>query len=178
MLVLDVPALESFDESTSEFVEFDARQLRLEHNLVAVSKWEAHWHKPLLGGDIPPSELKDYVRCMDTHEHPDPSYYQQLPQNVLRRVGEYMTDPQTATTVNTYGEQPAPGGRVTSELIYYWMIACQIPFEAERWHLNRLLMLIRVCNAKNNPKKMSSAEAGRMQARLNAQRQAMMRSKK
>ena len=70
-------------------------------------------------------------------------------------------------------ERKGHGEIITSELIYYWMVAFTIPFECEYWHLNRLFALIRICNIKNSkPKKMSRSEIASRNRELNAVRRA------
>jgi hypothetical protein len=99
------------------------------------------------------------------------------PENNIQ-IQNYINAPMTATTFpkdNTKG-----GGReiVTAELIYYWMIAHNIPLEWEKRHLNRLLALIRVCNIKNAPpKKMGQQDIMRRNAELNAARRQQLNSR-
>ena len=57
------------------------------------------------------------------------------------------------------------------------MIALQIPIEFQKWHLNRLTTLIRVCNAKNNPEKMSKKDILAQNAALNKARRAKAHTK-
>lgn len=169
MLTIVVPASEKFDENTNQFIRTSETTLKLEHSLLSISKWESKWCKPFLGNSNKKTntEVLDYVRCMTLNKVPN-EVYTALTQKNLEQISEYINWPMTATTIN----DSTPGGRqiVTSELIYYWMISCQIPFECEKWHLNRLLTLIRVCNAKNNPKKMSRQEIFNQNRQLNAAR--------
>ena len=108
----------------------------------------------------------------------DPSVYSKLTRKNIEDVNKYIEAPMTATTF--YERKGGRGGqeRITSELIYYWMIALNIPFECEKWHLNRLLTLIRVCNVKNQPaKKMSKREIMSRNAALNASRRQQLNTK-
>ena len=158
MLQIDVPEREFFDDSKQEFFNYPKATLFLEHSLISISKWESKWKKPFLETkDRTPEESTDYIRCMTLNTNVNPNAYEYLPRDIYEKVGNYINDTMTATWFNN--KQPGsakPGGKgqiVTSELIYYWMIAYEIPFECQKWHLNRLLTLIRVCEIKNQPSK-------------------------
>lgn len=159
MLKIIIPGSELFDENTNEFIYLREQSLLLEHSLVSISKWESKWCKPFLSGkDKTPEEIIDYVRCMTINEDVDLEVYNRLSERNFNDINSYIDSPMTATT---FRNEKSTGAReiITSELIYYWMVSFNIPFECETWHLNRLLTLIRVCNVKNNPpKKMSKRE--------------------
>lgn len=179
MLEVTVPDFEGFDERTSEFVYMKGAHLTLEHSLISISKWESKWKRPFLSKEKMTNEQTiDYIRCMTLTKNVDPTIYNHLPYSVIKQIIDYIDDPMTATTVS---ETPGSHGSrevVTSELIYYWMTALQIPFECQKWNLNRLMMLIRVCNAKNAPpKKMSKGELMKRNNSLNAARRAKLGSK-
>lgn len=173
MLQITIPAAEAWDESRQEFVSVKEQTLQLEHSLVSLSKWESRWHKAFLSkNDKTEEELRDYIRCMTLTQNVNPNVYQFLTNENLSQIKEYIDDPMSATVINS-----TPSGNkssrevVTSELIYYWMIALNIPPEYQKWHLNRLLKLIEVCNIKNTPpKKRSKSEIMRSNAALNAAR--------
>ena len=78
----------------------------------------------------------------------------------------------TATTITQYESSHGKREIITSEVIYYYMIAQNIPVEFEKWHINRLLTLIKVCAIKNDPKpkKMSKAAIAKQNRALNAAR--------
>ena len=108
----------------------------------------------------------------------NPEIYTRLTNENIEQINEYISAPMTAT----YFSEDKNGSRnreqITSELIYYWMISLNIPVEFEKWHLNRLLTLIRVCNIKNQPpKKMSKRDIMSRNAALNAQRRAQLNTK-
>ena len=178
LLHVTIPSCEKYDEKTNTFINTKEQELSLEHSLVSISKWESKWKKPFISRDPKTAEESiDYVRCMTTNRNVDPEVYYNIPPNVYKQIEEYIDDPMTATWIK---ETKRPGGRqiITSELIYYWMVSYRIPFECQKWHLNRLLMLIRVCDEKNkDPKKMSKNEILRRNAELNAKRRAMLNSK-
>lgn len=172
MLQIQVPAREFFDEATSSFVEVGGGVLELEHCLVSLSKWESKFQKPFLSKDAKsPEEILGYVEAMCVQPLEDPAFLQGLTPEHVDEIETYIQSPHSATT---FGEMPEKGGpkeTVTSELIYYWMVAYNIPWEAERWHLNRLFALIRIANVKNSPpKKMNKAEMARQRAEMNRKR--------
>lgn len=174
MLVKTIPATEGWDEASDMFVSTPEITLTLEHSLISVSKWESKWKKPFLTSDNKnEQELRDYISCMTiSPTNVDPKVYLTMPVNIVNEIYKYVNDNMTATHVVTNkkgrrqtSEQP------TSELIYYWMIQCGIPFECQKWHLSRLLKLIEVCNAKSEPPpKMSQSSILKQNAALNAAR--------
>lgn len=159
MLEIIIPGLEYFNEELNEFMYFDDVSIQLEHSLVSISKWESKWCKPFLDGkDKSMDEIIDYIKCMTITENVDTDVYSRLTEDNLVSINEYIGHPMTATT---FRAEKKTGGReiITSEIIYYWMVSYNIPFECQYWHLNRLLTLVKVCNVKNNPpKKMSQRE--------------------
>lgn len=178
MLRLTVPEKELYDERTGLFVRTKKQVLQLEHSLVSLSKWESRWHKPFLSkNDKSGEEMLDYIRCMTiTQNVPDEVYFA-LDTNELMKINDYLNDSMTATTI-TKQQGKSRGEIITSEIIYYWMISLQIPFECEKWNLNRLLTLIEVCNIKNSPgKKMSKSEIMRRNRTLNAARKQQMHTR-
>lgn len=178
MLQLVINSREEWNETSQEFVYTKGQTLQLEHSLVSISKWESKWCKPFLSKDQKtPEETLDYIRCMTITQNVDPKVYEMLTRDHVQQVNDYIESPMTATYVR---EMPGPKSReiITSELIYYWMISYNIPFECQKWHLNRLLTLIRVCSIKNAPaKKHSSRDIMSRNAALNAARRQQMNSK-
>lgn len=179
MLQIVIPEYELFNEETSEFVYWKATKLQLEHSLVSLSKWESKWCKPFLTKEKKtPEETIDYIRCMTITQNVDPDVYNHIPQDVFTQIDDYIKASMTATWINERKGGPPSRDVITSELIYYWMIAQNIPFECQKWHLNRLLMLIKVCNVKNQPsKKMGQKEMLHSRASLNAARRQSLNSK-
>ena len=158
MLWITVPAAEYWDEIHEEFLYKKEQTLQLEHSLVSLSKWESRWHKAFLGKqEKTDEEIRDYIRCMTLTQNVNPEVYDRLSAENYRTINAYIEAPMTATH---FPEDRRTGqGRdvVTSELIYYWMISFNIPVDiCQKWHLNRLLTLIRVCSMKNAPKQKHS----------------------
>lgn len=171
MFQLTIPlTAEGWDEMKEEFVEPKTVTIQLEHSLVSLSKWESKWCKPfLVKKDLTNEEALDYIKCMTITSNVKPDVYNHLTTTNINEILEYINAPMTATTVRE--DKHSKGGNkiVTSELIYHWMIELGIPFECQKWHLNRLIMLIKVRNAELTPsKKMSQREIMSRNAALNA----------
>lgn len=180
MLHIKVPlSPEGWDEEKQEFVEPEVKVLQLEHSLVSLSKWESKWGKSFLSSASKTAEETiDYIRCMTITQNVDPEVYFHLTNENIKQVNEYIAAPMTATFFGDDGSRKNNRETVTAELIYYWMIAHNIPFECQKWHLNRLLTLIRVCNVKNAPpEKKSKGDIMRRNAALNAARKKQLNTR-
>ena len=185
MLEIHVPAKTVWNETKEEFHDIPDTHLCLEHSLVSISKWETIWHKPFISKENKTKEeMFDYIKCMTITQNVDPALFGTLDNATYQSIIDYMNDPATATTfseINKSAEQQSSlaSNKVTSELIYYWMISLQIPFECQKWHLNRLLTLIKVCNINSNHGKntMSQREILARNQKLNSERRAKLNSK-
>lgn len=180
MLRLEIPLTdEGWDEKRQEFVEPKVQVLCLEHSLLSLSKWESKWNKPFLSKKPKTyEESLDYIKFMTLTQNVHPDVYEHITPANMQEINDYIDAPMTATTFSKSGNGKPNRQVITAELIYYWMIALNIPFECQKWHLNRLLTLVRVCEIKNSPpKKRSTRDIASEYARLNAARKQKLNSK-
>lgn len=175
MLTIRVETSEAFDEATNMFVEGQTFDLELEHSLVSLSKWESRFKKPFLSSDDKsPEETLWYIGAMTLTPNIPPEVFLKLSRANMAEINAYVSDKMTATWFTSVDGTP-DHSVVTSEIIYYWMFALNIPKECETWHLNRLLTLVKVINEKNKPPKKKTRDVSRQSA-MNAQRRAQMGS--
>ena len=156
MLTINIPEIEFFDTTKEEFYYIKSQILKLEHSLVSVSKWEAEHEKPFLAHDkMSEADMIDYIRCMTITQNVDPLVYVGLTDDIIQQVAEYINKPMTATWFRSDNCKSSNKASeiVTSEVIYYWMTIFNIPMACQKWHLNRLLTLIKVCDEKSKPQK-------------------------
>ena len=178
MLQITLP-VELWDEGKQEFVYLPGQTLEMEHSLASLSKWESKMGKPFLTKDAKTyEESLEYLKCMMLTPGVTEDVYDYLMSHKLSVVDEYINSSMTATILPPNRGRKGRPETITAEVIYYWMIAMQIPAEYEYWHLNKLITLIGVCNVKNSPtKKRSSDEILRDQMALNAERCKQLNSK-
>ena len=179
MLRIIIPAVEQWDEAKQEFISIKEQMLSLEHSLVSLSKWESKWCKAFLTKQEKTfEETLDYIKFMTLTQNVDPEVYKYLTNGNIDEVNRYIEAPMTATYFSEDKNGKTSREQITAELIYYWMISLNIPFECQKWHLNRLLTLIKVCNIKNTPpKKRSKKEIMSRNAALNAARRKQLNTK-
>ena len=193
MLTLTIPGKQNWDPVKQEFLYTAPVELKLEHSLLSLAKWESKWHIPFLSnaGAMTREQGLDYLRCMTVSKGVPPEVYTRLTREQCDALNAYMNDPATATWFR--GErkpnEPPPadtrprrrtgsGTETTAEVIYSQMFQLGIPKECEKWHLNRLLTLIRVCQeSQNPPKKMRSREWAAERKALNEKRKAKMHTR-
>lgn len=180
MLRIEIPINpEGWDEKRQEFVKPKTQILQLEHSLVSLSKWESKWCKPFFSNEEKSyEEVLDYIKCMTITQNVDPEVYNHLTESNITDINNYINAPMTATTFTNDKGHGNNREIITSELVYYWMIALNVPVEFQKWHINRLLTLIRVCEIKNSPqKKMSKNEIMSRNAALNEARRKKLNSR-
>lgn len=160
MLRIEVPEIELFNEQTNEFITYPKTVIKMENSLVAISKWESRFHKSFFKKDNKTKEeILDYIYCMIY----DPEYipydhflnFITINKSIYDQIIKYINDSMTATCFRKTDESKS-SEVITSELLYYQMIQYNIPYEFEKWHINRLITLIRVCAIKNSPPKKRS----------------------
>lgn len=181
MLTITIPPCKYWDSKREMFVTYPEKPitLQLEHSLLSLSKWESKWNKPFLSKTDGRTEVetRDYIRCMTLTQNVDPNLYLMIPESTIKEITAYIQAPMTATTFSDHQERPSRE-IITSELIYYWMVALNIPFTCEKWHLNRLMTLIKVCSIKNSPqKKMGANEIRARNRALNESRRKAMHTR-
>ena len=181
MLQLTIKGTEFYDSKNNMFINTKDQTLMLEHSLVSLSKWEFIHEKPFLTDENKTYEdMVSYIKCMTINPNIPDNVYLGVTMNDIKKVNEYINKKATATWFRELEGKGRPGPKrvMTSELIYYWMVSLRIPFiPCEKWHLNRVLTLIRVCNEKQNPKKQSKKDIYRSNAEINKARRERLNSK-
>ena len=174
MLTVTIRAGESFDNDTNQFIKIDGATIVMEHSLVSISKWEKKWKKPFLEiHDLTNVQFIDYVRCMTITQNVDPNVYYLLDKENYKAITDYMNDPMTATTFAKKTSHVAKQKLVTSEYIYFMMFSNGVPIECEKWHINRLMALLKIFDVEGGPKsKMKPNDVLAQNARLNKVRRA------
>ena len=180
MLPISIPAREFFDEQTNEFVKVGPFYLELEHSLKSISKWESKTHKSFFDNDqMTTDEFLEYVRCMTLNRVERTDAYNYLSASDISRIIAYMQDPMSGKVVKSRKSKKGSAIVMTSENIYFLMINYGIPFECEKWHFNRLSMLIKTCemNGGGESGGMSYRERQQWYNALNDQRRLKFNTK-
>lgn len=179
MLQITIPENHLWDESKEEFIDTKEQTIQLEHSLISISKWESKWHVPFFNNKgMTEEQTLDYIKCMTITQNVKPETYLGLTQDNINKIREYIDDPMTATTIKEPPGSPKSNKIITNEVIYSWMISFGIPPEYRKWHINRLMTLIKVCSAENQPnKKMGRNDTIKQYADLNAQRRKMLNTR-
>ena len=175
MLPITIRGGEHWDEDLEMFTYTKDVHLKLEHSLLSISNWETKWHVPYFETELTDEQALSYIKCMTLNKEVDDDVYNYLSIENVKEIHDYMIDTMTASSVGRISDKMNKRGekrkRVTSELIYYWMIQFNIPFTCERWHINRLIMLIEICAEENRPK--NKKNSGKTQKEIAAEYRAI-----
>ena len=179
MLLIHLDDKECFDEEKNQFYYIKGGLFTLEHSLLSVSEWEKKYHKSFTDSEKTAEETIDYIKMMVVEGDPD-ALIEGLTQKKVDEIQAYISDPMTATVISEEEENEIANKNkshkfTTSEEIYSWMCAQNIPFECEKWHLNRLIILIKLCAINNKPKdnkkkRMTSSDLALRRAKMEAAR--------
>ena len=176
VLDLFVPGKEFWNSELQEFIYTKDITLHLKHSLISLTRWEQHYKRRFLDdGPKNEEEYRFYIQCMTLNKDVDPLIYTVLQEDDIKKVTDYLHDSMTATTLPKQNDKSNKGERLSSELIYYYMSALNIPFECEKWFLNNLITLISIASIKNNPQEKKSKPSWSSIRALNAARNAKAR---
>ena len=189
MITLHAKEWETWDEKNEQFILHPAKDLIMEHSLAAIAEWEGKWKKPYLSSlkmyEKTPEEVLDYFHCMILDKTIPIEYLMQVDKDDFLKLKNYLEDSHSAARFSkkegSYGHKSGlskNGEDTTAETIYYQMSQLNIPFECDKWNVNRLLSLINYCTLKQEPgKKMSERDIIKRNAMLNNIRRAKSGSK-
>ena len=176
VLDLFVPGKEFWNSELQEFIYTKDITLHLKHSLVSLTRWEQHYKRRFLDdGPKNEEEYRFYIQCMTLNKDVDPLVYTVLQEDDIKKVTDYLHDSMTATTLPKQNNNHSNSEKLSSELIYYYMSALNIPFECEKWFLNNLIILISIASIKNNPQEKKSKPSWSSIRALNAARNAKAR---
>lgn len=174
MLKLIIPGEEGFDGEKQKFVSTKPEvEVEFEHSLVSISKWESEFEIAFLGkAQKTDAHIMRYIELMVLTPLEDKTALNRLTSDQVIRLRDYITANNSATRLMEMPGKATGREVVTSELIYYWMTELQIPWEAQHWHINRLMTLIDLVQRKRNVgnKKMNKSDMAAQRAKLNAAR--------
>lgn len=180
MLELVVKEDELYLPHLNKFIEVPECTITLEHSLISLARWESKWHIPYLSNKERTQEQElDYIRCMSVNKLKNDLVIKILSPMDIKTIEDYIDNPMTATTFSkNIKNQRSKKEIITAEIIYSRMFAHGIPLECQKWHLNRLLTLLRVCDLRNTPpQKMGRKETAQWNAQQNALRRAKLNSR-
>lgn len=176
VLDLYIPGKEFWNSELQEFIYTKNITLHLKHSLVSLTRWEQHYKRRFLDdGPKNEEEYRFYIQCMTLNKDVDPLVYTVLQEDDIKKVTDYLHDSMTATTLPKQNNNRSNSEKLSSELIYYYMSALNIPFECEKWFLNNLIILISIASIKNNPQEKKSKPSWSSIRALNAARNAKAR---
>ena len=176
VLDLYIPGKEFWNSELQEFIYTKDITLHLKHSLVSLTRWEQHYKRRFLDdGPKNEEEYRFYIQCMTLNKDVDPLVYTVLQEDDIKKVTDYLHDSMTATTLPKQNNNRNNSEKLSSELIYYYMSALNIPFECEKWFLNNLIILISIASIKNNPQEKKSKPSWSSIRALNAARNAKAR---
>ena len=183
LVIPDAPDEVLWDQNKDEFVPVPGCKgatVQLEHSLISISKWESKWHKSYLSTkEKTAEEIIDYVRCMNLTKNVRPEVFDHLTVENLKDIQKYIDDPMTATVIKRKPGRGPSRKIITSEQIYSWMIDADMKVDYfDKWHINRLLIMIELRNISGSPdKKMSKKNIMKDNTALNAARRAKAHSR-
>lgn len=176
MLTIHVQGAEYYDKETDTFFTIESETLELENSLKSLTEWEAVYKESFFDSiekGFTPEQMLEYIRCMAIKKPKDPRIFLCITGNELKQISAYITEERTATTFMELKKVPmSKKQKITSEIIYWWMIESDIPFECDTWNLSHLLALIRVVSIKRSNGKMSDKDRNEFNRALMAKRRA------